>query len=200
MLPRCVPEVDHVTCCSCSTCRSDLSVYGLTLKVCVTCSSMPLTKLEASFGAGRAGWSKCVGCLAATGPKTVRPRNGPEFVGNILEPVAKVVAANEHRGARGHCAELDLRGELTIRQWFVLAEAGPVVVCFQDATWPFSLLQRRSRSGSRCSLKKRSARKPARRALNREKAPRGQARENRRLLGRLHQRATATYRYGLSTH
>ena len=47
-VPRCVPEVDPVSCCGCSTCGPDWSVYGLTMKACVTCWSMPLTKLEAS--------------------------------------------------------------------------------------------------------------------------------------------------------
>ena len=48
--PRGVPEVDRVTCCGCSTCGPDCSVYGWTMKLCVSCSSMPLTALEASPG------------------------------------------------------------------------------------------------------------------------------------------------------
>src|ERR1039458_6130171 len=49
-VPRCVPEVDRVTCCGCSTCGQDWSVYGLTMKAYVTRLSIPLTKLEASSG------------------------------------------------------------------------------------------------------------------------------------------------------
>jgi hypothetical protein len=49
-VPRCVPEVDRVTCCGCSTCGPVWSVYGLTMKACVTRLSIPLTRLEASSG------------------------------------------------------------------------------------------------------------------------------------------------------
>src|ERR1035438_6304550 len=49
-VPRYVPEVDHVTCCGCSACGPDWSVYGLTMKACATRLSMPLTKLEAPSG------------------------------------------------------------------------------------------------------------------------------------------------------
>ena len=48
--PRCVLEVDRATCCGCGTCGSDLRIYGLTMKICGSGSSMPLTELEASYG------------------------------------------------------------------------------------------------------------------------------------------------------
>ena len=42
VLLRCSPEVDQATCCGCITYGSDLVYYDLTMKLCVTCLSMPL--------------------------------------------------------------------------------------------------------------------------------------------------------------
>ena len=98
---RCVPEVDRVTCCGCSTCGPVWSVYGLTMKACVTRLSIPLAKLEASSGLVfyRPGFPN--GAFRRGHYSTGNSEEAEEpFRGLICRCWARWIAAGHHPGSR----------------------------------------------------------------------------------------------------